>query len=71
MCRQKLTTCNIITIEELTSCKIGDVFGDNVVVTYRTMFDKTNKAKEVLRVELTDAKSEMEVTLNVRGNLIE
>lgn len=60
-----------ISIEELTSCKAGNVFHGNIIVTYRTMLDKLRKTSEILRADLTDAKGDMRITLNVRGNLIE
>ena len=59
-----------ISIEELTSCKAGNVFHGNIIVTYRTMLDKLHKTNEILREDLTDAKGEMTITLNLRGNLI-
>ena len=59
-----------ISIEELTSCKAGNVFHGNIVVAYRTMLDKLRKTNEILRADLTDAKSEMTITLNLRGNLV-
>ena len=69
--RQKQNTCNPITIEELTSYKIGDVFDGNVIVTYKAMLDETNKSTEIMRSDLTDSKGEMTVTLNVRGSFIQ
>ena len=59
-----------ISIEELTSCKAGNVFHGNIIVTYRTMLDKLRKTNEILRADLTDTKGELTITLNIRGNLI-
>ena len=59
-----------ISIEELKSCKAGNVFHGNIIVTYRTMLDKLRKTNEILRVDLIDAKGDMTITLNICGNLI-
>ncbi len=59
-----------ISIEELTSCKVGNVFHGNVIVMYRTMLDRLHKTNEILRADLTDVKGELTITLNIRCNLI-
>jgi len=59
-----------INIEELTSCKAMKVFYGNVVVTYKAILDKSEKSIEILRVDLTDVKGEMRVTLNFYTNFI-
>ena len=69
--RQKETTSNTITIGELTSCKIGDSFDGVVIVKYKAMLDKLNMTNAVLQADITDAKGDMTVTLNARGNLID
>jgi hypothetical protein len=71
MYRNKLTTSIPINIEELTSCKVGQVFDGNVVVTYTTILDKSHKSNELLRAYLTNAKGEMTITLIVHSNFIE
>jgi hypothetical protein len=71
MYRKKQIASIPINIEELTSCKVGQVFHGNVVVTYRAILDKSKKSTELLRADLTDVKGEMTVTLNVCTNFIE
>ena len=34
------------------------------------MLDKLRKTNEILRADLTDAKGELTITLNIHGNLI-
>ena len=48
ICRHEEICLMPISIEELTSCKAGNVFHGNIIVTYRTILDKLRKTIEIL-----------------------
>ena len=50
---------------------IGQLFVEDIMVVYSTFLDKTNKARLILRVDLTDEKGMMTVTLSIPAHLIE
>lgn len=69
-CKSKSKKKNAISIEELHSHKAGNIFEGDVVVIYKTSMDKTNNTKDVLRVDLTDEKVEMTITINITSVIV-
>ena len=68
--RHKHITSTPITIQDLHAYKLGESFHGDVIVTYKTVLDKSQKKNYLLRVDLTDEKGYMTVTLNVGNNFI-
>lgn len=69
--RLKIKGQNSISIEKLSARKVGNTFEGDVLIVYKATLDKVNKSREVLRVNLTDSKVEMTITVNATGELIQ
>ncbi|MCY6524748.1 hypothetical protein, partial [Actinobacillus pleuropneumoniae] len=60
-----------VSIEDLNSRKIGQLFLGDIMVVYSAFLDKANKSRQVLRADLTDAQGMMTITLSVPAHLVE
>ena len=67
--RKNHDDCKPVTIQELKSLKTGNVFHGNVVVKYKTTIDKEH-GTDLLRVDMTDRKGQLTITLNIPHKLI-
>jgi len=65
MARLKRIDSMSILIKDISNNIIGRIFHSVFIVTYRTFFDKENKTKSILCVNLTDKKFEMKMALLV------
>jgi hypothetical protein len=52
---QKHTRCNPITIQELKTLKVGEIFHGDVIVTYKTTIDQAHNI-DLLHIGLVDEK---------------
>jgi hypothetical protein len=64
-------TLNIVSIEELKSCRIGEVFIGDMIVIYNTYLDKAYRTHKVSCAEMTDANGIMTITLTFLAHHIE
>ncbi|XP_059067636.1 uncharacterized protein LOC131858419 [Cryptomeria japonica] len=68
--RSKINNEISLSIDDLNARKTGNNFQGDVLVVYKATLDKVKKTREDLRVDLTDLKGEMTITLTVSNNLL-
>ena len=61
--------CKPVTIQELKNLETGNVFHGNVIVKYKTTIGKEH-GTDLLRVDMTDRKWQLTITLNIPHKLI-
>jgi hypothetical protein len=67
----KLITLKLLSIEELNNRQTGQVFIEDVMVVYRTYFNKENKTISIMDVDMTYKEAMMIVTLTIPTQLVQ
>jgi hypothetical protein len=67
----RYTPPNIVSIEDLNSRRVGELFIGDIMVVYSTYLDKVNKTRKILRADMTDEHGMLTVTLTIPAHLIQ
>ncbi|KAH9328234.1 hypothetical protein KI387_000342, partial [Taxus chinensis] len=67
--RPRNETPTLVSIDDINNYKFGEIFEGDIMAAYKTVLDK-QRGKELLRVDLTDKKGELTITVNIMAPFI-